>query len=519
MASSKFLNSVGFVSNPFEETNADREDDLQQYFVPPPYFTSLIGDPKKPKTSMVFAPRGAGKTAQKVSIERLAINNSSNFLCISYDEFKFIPLQSLDDANSDWHLKNILKKIVFSILLTLEGDSNKIEKIGSADKSFLGEISISLFNEMGEPEFDRLSKSIRTMKSEMARFVGKHGRTASVVSNAFLTYFRLPNIEVNKREIKSDILQLYIERCIQISKFLGYASVYILVDRIDEHNLTSASGRDSFKFISSLISNLHFLETDGLAFKFFLWDDIKIHFTSTGQARFDRIDKFDIFWSNSEISEMLAKRIKHFSNGKIESFNSLMDSGNAIDVHKLISYLSYGSPRDAVRFCKEIIQEHIKESDTEQKIVWRTAEHAIKKFCQEKHEEIFRNYSKSIVKLGKIEFDESELSIEEEGKTFEELINRKAISRILRKLDTPDESNSIIRISDPRTVVCLHPKEEQLLKIIRRYMHLCPSCDTINILEEPSNYNLLFADQHSCSGCPSKILNSRNNLAQAVFEA
>ncbi len=126
MASSKFLNSVGFVSNPFEETNADREDDLQQYFVPPPYFTSLIGDPKKPKTSMVFAPRGAGKTAQKVSIERLAINNSSNFLCISYDEFKFIPLQSLDDANSDWHLKNILKKIVFSILLTLEGDSNKI---------------------------------------------------------------------------------------------------------------------------------------------------------------------------------------------------------------------------------------------------------------------------------------------------------------------------------------------------------------------------------------------------------
>jgi hypothetical protein len=70
--SSKFLSAFGFSENPFASTNADKEPHLSRYFVPPPYFTSVKGDPKDPKSNMVLAPRGGGKTAQKVMIEEFA---------------------------------------------------------------------------------------------------------------------------------------------------------------------------------------------------------------------------------------------------------------------------------------------------------------------------------------------------------------------------------------------------------------------------------------------------------------
>jgi hypothetical protein len=50
---------LGFRTHPFLKTNADEEDSLQSYFVPPPYFDAIIGDPKMPNSSVVLAPRGA----------------------------------------------------------------------------------------------------------------------------------------------------------------------------------------------------------------------------------------------------------------------------------------------------------------------------------------------------------------------------------------------------------------------------------------------------------------------------
>ncbi len=36
---------LGFESHPFLKTNAAEEESLQSYFVPPPYFDAIIGDP------------------------------------------------------------------------------------------------------------------------------------------------------------------------------------------------------------------------------------------------------------------------------------------------------------------------------------------------------------------------------------------------------------------------------------------------------------------------------------------
>lgn len=66
------MNNSDFKSHPFLKTNAVEEEFLQSYFVPPPYFDAVIGDSKSPGASIVLAPRGAGKTAQRLMVERIA---------------------------------------------------------------------------------------------------------------------------------------------------------------------------------------------------------------------------------------------------------------------------------------------------------------------------------------------------------------------------------------------------------------------------------------------------------------
>jgi hypothetical protein len=66
-------------------TNAAEEPRLSDYFVEPPYFVSVMGDPSRPQSHVVLAPRGGGKTAQRRMIEDAS--QSQAILCVTYDTF------------------------------------------------------------------------------------------------------------------------------------------------------------------------------------------------------------------------------------------------------------------------------------------------------------------------------------------------------------------------------------------------------------------------------------------------
>ena len=85
MALNPFLEQFGFKLDPFESTDAENEPYLDGYFVPPPYFANVMGDPRSPSSHVVLAPRGGGKTAQRRMIEEQSEQGS--FLCVTYDQF------------------------------------------------------------------------------------------------------------------------------------------------------------------------------------------------------------------------------------------------------------------------------------------------------------------------------------------------------------------------------------------------------------------------------------------------
>lgn len=76
MRAGDFFAQFGFSADPLESTNAENEPRLADYFVPPPYFVEVLGDPLNPHPDVVFAPRGSGKTAQRRMVRTRAQQDS-----------------------------------------------------------------------------------------------------------------------------------------------------------------------------------------------------------------------------------------------------------------------------------------------------------------------------------------------------------------------------------------------------------------------------------------------------------
>ncbi|TWU56412.1 hypothetical protein Poly51_23220 [Rubripirellula tenax] len=90
-----FLEHHGIVRNPFAEEDAQTDQVFKEHCISSAYhpiWDKVYGDPKEPSTAIVFGPKGSGKTAMRLQIDRhLARFNQENptnrTFVIRYDDF------------------------------------------------------------------------------------------------------------------------------------------------------------------------------------------------------------------------------------------------------------------------------------------------------------------------------------------------------------------------------------------------------------------------------------------------
>jgi len=193
---STFLGSLGFSENPFTMTNADEEPELQSYFVPPPYFASVLGDPARPKSAVVFAPRGGGKTAQKVMIEKASASESlGRFLCITYDTFLLPGDFSVDSATVEWHLTNVTKRLIAALLISLDEIDPDSSALSQQDKNTLAKTASSFLSQMDEAEFRETIRSLRNWRGDLDFYWEKYGGKIVNLISAVATKFEFGRID------------------------------------------------------------------------------------------------------------------------------------------------------------------------------------------------------------------------------------------------------------------------------------------------------------------------------------
>jgi hypothetical protein len=343
---------LGFVSHPFLKTNADEEEALQTYFVPPPYFDAIIGDPKSPSSSVVLAPRGAGKTAQRRMVEATAAQ--SDYLAVTYDRFEFGANQKISEISLQYHLRNIITRILISFVSYLSERPDVAKSLSKEEKKQLAIFIHAYLGEITGDGIQELLNELKSLPDKFKEFWSQHVGFMESVINFLLKNYDLEKIDLPdaKQEEKrlGETYKYQLESLLALVRRIGFKSIYILIDRPDETEKTGNNPESTYQLIQPLLRDLELLGLPGYGFKFFLWDQIEPYFRS--DARPDRVPQYELKWTRNSLKEVLSKRLLSFSNNKINIFDAMLDQPCGIDDH--LCLMANGSPRNLIRLCERI---------------------------------------------------------------------------------------------------------------------------------------------------------------------
>lgn len=358
---SDFISTLGFCEDPFAHTNADEESRLSDYFVPPPYFAEAFGDPGNPKPFFVFAPRGGGKSAQRIMMENQCLKHK--VLCLSYTDFEHFAVESPDKITLSDHIERILRIGWTGILVTLENEPRRLRGIAQDRKSLAETRILHHVGALSEYEFRSALDSLKSHTRKVKAFIERN----SLVNYAAGTFLRtllqkvfraelLPLMDANPRPIDFELDPAHELRVMrEFAESIGYDSIYVLVDRVDESSMTNADAMAAFRLIEPMVRSLSFLESAGYGFKFFLWDVLQPKFVEHGRA--DRVKNRKLEWNRRMLLSMLRKRLQAHSEDRIVTLHDIAVNVRPYNVDELAVLFAVNSPRDMIRFCDKIVAE------------------------------------------------------------------------------------------------------------------------------------------------------------------
>lgn len=357
-----FLARLGFDEDPFASTNAAGERRLDAYFVDPPYFDSVVGDPRQPSSHIVLAPRGGGKTAQKRRLESIAPH--SGFFCISYDEFDLPSGFALRDADWNYHVTQICRRMTAGILALLHDDPSRVQTLTKRQKDLLAQYADWFLGPMSAADFLTALRSIKSISPRIKRVIDQYGGPVALFVRAVLA-----RLDINEPPsgqglasgaTLSQSLRYHLDHLSEIIRSLDFFCTYVLVDRVDELEPTSNDAEKTFAFVRPLLTDLRTLETPGLAFKFFLWDETLPYIQES--VRTDRLHTDVLSWSPPELERMLSRRLAAHSDRRITSIAQVACDDATCAWDFIIAQLAHGSPRDMIVLLHRVIAEQTRTS-------------------------------------------------------------------------------------------------------------------------------------------------------------
>ncbi|TDK41824.1 P-loop ATPase, Sll1717 family [Algoriphagus formosus] len=380
---------LGFDKNPFAYTNADEEENLADYFVAPPYYEAIQGDYNSPSSHIVLAPRGSGKTAQRRMIE--IWSKDKPVLCVTYDRFELGNCQNLDSVTLNYHLKNIIQKTLLNLVLWIAEYPDTLNNFSKEDKKNLSILSHNYLGEVTGAKVSEVLNDIKSVTEKIKKFWNENIGVLDSLLSFILKKYDLPELDLPefKQEEKklSQSYKFQLELIYEYAQKLGFKSIYILIDKVDETHLTTNDSEATFRLIEPLIKDLETHSIKGFAFKYFLWDQIYDFLLKAGRP--DRINIHSLIWSRDRLLEMLSKRLTAFSGGNISKLQQIYEGKNSMGIDDAVTILSWRSPRNVIRICQELIAEQTLISADINKLDKRVLDRASLKISEKVCQEIY----------------------------------------------------------------------------------------------------------------------------------
>ena len=395
------MRQFGFDEDPFASTNAADEPKLANYFVEPPYFASVMGNPQRPQSHVVLAPRGGGKTAQRRMIEDAS--GAQEILCVTYDTFELPERFRIEDATWAYHVEQVARLVTVGILAKLVDNRPAVDALTKEQKLQLSGFIHRFLGSMTEDQFAQAAKAIKSLPDKAGELLRRFTGPLSTVVTAILMAFGLPALNIQAaralEKVRDDTLRTDLSRLTEIASSIGFTSVYVLVDRVDEIGLTATDASKTLQFIHPLVTDLPTLELPGAAFKFFLWDLIEEELRATG-GRPDRVPIFTLSWSPADLEQMIARRLAAFSGGSVSQLTQLFCREVGVNVDVLMAHLAGGSPRDLIRMMARVVSEQTRVSDDAKCIGAEALWTGVRRFADERSDELIHRYLPDVRRIG-----------------------------------------------------------------------------------------------------------------------
>jgi hypothetical protein len=340
----RWLNQRGLQKNPFDIWNAERDPDLPGYFVDVGQFDELL---RLTEPCIVFARRGCGKTAQRQMLAAqcrpLKLDSSRLAVIYTYAGFEQALVAAGNDVSqirATHHVAALLRQG----LMALEDEAERDPKVKMA---------------LARPHVDsRLAAYLVRYAPHLV--TGSAVRVTSSL-DGFSTW---------------ELVQGFVD----LVKAAGLSRSVVLVDGLDEFLLTAGDSAQLVTLLAPLLGTLPLIEFPGLAFKFFLPQEIEPALRDCRWFRPDRLRIFRIAWKEGDLQNLIGQRLTYFSktgDRACSRLGQLCQDELADRIDRELADLAGESPRAALTLADMLLRAHCEQSDPPERIApvtWKVVE-------------------------------------------------------------------------------------------------------------------------------------------------
>lgn len=378
-----FNKNFGFKTSPFEQYVAENEPNIDDYAVKPPYFEETVERTVARSSFILFGFRGSGKSATRITtakeIWKLRGEGQTVPLIVTLTDFHpIIGNSAIELINASTILRHVAFLTIEALLLWLS-DQDKheqlIETLSGEEKNVFIDVVRTFY--LCVPESKRKVRETEAMKvlhqtwiNRSNMWVSKRWQNISSVVASIVS--ALSKKHLSTESMKGDIEALLsgadelsegiiiLDRLVECARLFGFSGVCIFVDKVDEHTKTQDFAEKTARLIHPILSQVQLMEVENLGWIYFLWDKVKSYCSEEKLlVRLDKLAHCNVKWSEQFLSDMIKKRVKHFSNGKITNLQSVCDK--TVDFSAKLSEmigLVQSSPRELIRLMDVIIREY-----------------------------------------------------------------------------------------------------------------------------------------------------------------
>lgn len=369
--------------SPFAQYSAEEElEILDSIYYVPKYYQELLDLLSTGVSRFILGARGQGKSATIYKLfNDLSKNHTLPLLITRYDD---IPLSN----NENHLLYSIMQVMTIGIARHLFEYPKAYRLLSKQQKERISLLIEIFYDDYCADSFIESAKIIKKKKSRnrwikiynhnLLGFINSIvNGTVNVTSQLIRKSIGLDNVD-NKMEYQQyfneiptkpinsykidDVAKWERGRLINLlnvligcSNSLGFKSIVILFDKIDEFQAINGDIGKITEFTKQILTDTDLLYSDKLSIVFSLWSEIKRSLNIKG-IRFDKFKEIDIRWKTEELEPLINKRLLHFSINKDNPVTLISLIPDEYSRNKALE-ISDRSPRSLISLLGEIYNE------------------------------------------------------------------------------------------------------------------------------------------------------------------